>query len=169
MADLDDQNAAGNLPAATYARQMTRLEERKATLEAMPQRKAETRYETTEDDPLVRDHWASLDYESRGAFLRAWGLVAIVWGHDVLRHVPVGPDGYRHRRHGGSVRDSRLGGIMKVSEPDIDRRVNETEWELWDKRVVRVDGVLFLAEPSAGAVVWAMRERFGSDAWPRLP
>ena len=88
MADLDDQNAAGNLPAATYARQMTRLEERKATLEAMPQRKAETRYETTEDDPLVRDHWASLDYESRGAFLRAWGLVAIVWGHEVYVMFP---------------------------------------------------------------------------------
>jgi site-specific DNA recombinase len=74
IADLDEQYQADALPARTYARMMTKLEARREELAALPQRAAEVRYEHDDDSPTVRDHWASLTSEDRGAFLRAWGV-----------------------------------------------------------------------------------------------
>ena len=78
IADLDDQFAEGNVPAKAYGRMMNRLGARRDELAALPQRAAEVRYEHDDDSPTVRDHWASLTPEDRGAFLRQWGVQVFV-------------------------------------------------------------------------------------------
>jgi DNA invertase Pin-like site-specific DNA recombinase len=74
ISDLDDALVNGDTTAAAHGRIMKRLEDRRDHLAAMPQRAAEVRYEPT--DQTVREHWASLDREARGRFLRTWGVLA---------------------------------------------------------------------------------------------
>ena len=78
ITDLDDQFAEGNVPAKAYGRMMERLGARRDELAALPQREAQVMYEHDEDSPTVRDHWASLTSEDRGAFLRSWGVQVFV-------------------------------------------------------------------------------------------
>ena len=78
ITDLDEQFAEGNVPASSYARMMTRLETRRDELAALPQREARVTYEHDDNSPTVRDHWASLTSEDRGAFLRTWGVQIFV-------------------------------------------------------------------------------------------
>jgi hypothetical protein len=51
---------------------MTKLEARRDELAALPQRDEDVRYEPT--GTTVREHWASLTHEDRGAFLRQRGV-----------------------------------------------------------------------------------------------
>jgi site-specific DNA recombinase len=72
IAEIDEQYAAGSLPAAAYARMMTRLESDSERLAGMEQRPAQVTYERT--GQTVRELWATLDNAGKGAFLRKWGF-----------------------------------------------------------------------------------------------
>ena len=72
IADLDDTFARGDLPASAYGRMMKRLEADRDKLAALPQTPAGTVYTPT--GQTVAEHWAGLDQDARGAFLRSWGV-----------------------------------------------------------------------------------------------
>jgi len=78
IADLDHEFAAGEMPARTYGRMMTRLEERREELAALPQREERTVYEPS--GQTVAEHWAELDWEGKSRFLRQWNVRLWVFG-----------------------------------------------------------------------------------------
>jgi hypothetical protein len=76
ISDLDDALVNGDTTAAAHGRIMQRLEVKREELAALPQRAAEVRYEPT--DQTVSEHWAELDSEDRGRFMRTRGVRAYV-------------------------------------------------------------------------------------------
>jgi site-specific DNA recombinase len=72
--ELDDSFARGEIPARAYGRMMTRLEADQADLAAKPQRRERIEYVADPSGVTVREHWAGLDNEGRGKFLRQWGF-----------------------------------------------------------------------------------------------
>ncbi|HKB47398.1 MAG TPA: recombinase family protein, partial [Ktedonobacterales bacterium] len=72
IADLDRAFDAGEMTASAYGRALARQEAERDRLAALPQREASVRFEAT--GQTVAEHWAGLDMEGRGKFLREWGV-----------------------------------------------------------------------------------------------
>ena len=71
IADIERLIESDEMPARSGARMLTRLEAERDRLTALPQRAERIVYEPT--DQTVAEHWATLDTEGRGRFLRKWG------------------------------------------------------------------------------------------------
>ncbi len=72
IAEIEKQMMTGTLPVASGSRMLANLTTERDRLAALPQRDEKTDYEAM--DETVADHWAALDREGRGRFLRTWGV-----------------------------------------------------------------------------------------------
>ena len=72
IADIEREVTTGDMPAKAAGRILVTLEAMRDVLAAKPQREAKVIYEPT--GQTVREHWATLDTEGRGRFLRTWGV-----------------------------------------------------------------------------------------------
>ena len=71
MTDIEAEVASGDMPARSAGRMLATLEAKRDVLAAKPQRAAVTTW-AYDTGQTVSQHWATLDSEARGRFLRTW-------------------------------------------------------------------------------------------------